>query len=260
MPTYKLSVELSNGSTIDAGEFTVNDGQDAQDPNFSTSVETLAAGSSATVTLSGTYPDLNLHFGIPRGINGTDGQDADNPNFTASASTLAEGSSATVSLSGTYPNLALAFGIPRGNTGATGPTGPTGPSGITTMYKHSVLLIFSGLSGEQYEYNVTTGSNTTSSVSGATCQTIIEFYDLNSEGVTDSNYLTRLVNGTYHTFYQSTPTSNYTINGMIQKTANALSIYLETGLHVSSAGILTNRYYTAFTSVMISDSVTELSE
>ena len=49
-------------------------GQNAVNPNFSIgTVTTLDAGSQATVTLTGTYPNLVLNFGIPRGADGSGG-------------------------------------------------------------------------------------------------------------------------------------------------------------------------------------------
>ena len=49
-------------------------GQNAVNPNFSIgTVTTLDAGSQATVSLTGTYPNLKLNFGIPRGADGSGG-------------------------------------------------------------------------------------------------------------------------------------------------------------------------------------------
>ena len=49
-------------------------GQNAVNPNFSIgTVTTLDAGSQATVALTGTYPNLVLSFGIPRGADGSGG-------------------------------------------------------------------------------------------------------------------------------------------------------------------------------------------
>ena len=49
-------------------------GQNAVNPNFSIgTVTTLPSGSDATVTLTGTYPNLVLNFGIPRGADGSGG-------------------------------------------------------------------------------------------------------------------------------------------------------------------------------------------
>lgn len=43
---------------------------EVQNPNFSFVVNTLAAGASATLSASGTYPDITLTFGVPSGANG----------------------------------------------------------------------------------------------------------------------------------------------------------------------------------------------
>ena len=49
-------------------------GQNAVNPNFSIgTVTTLDAGSQATVSLTGTYPNLKLNFGIPKGADGSGG-------------------------------------------------------------------------------------------------------------------------------------------------------------------------------------------
>ena len=49
-------------------------GQNAVNPNFSIgTVTTLDAGSRATVSLTGTYPNLKLNFGIPKGADGSGG-------------------------------------------------------------------------------------------------------------------------------------------------------------------------------------------
>ena len=49
-------------------------GQNAVNPNFTIgTVTALPSGSDATVTLTGTYPNLILSFGIPRGADGSGG-------------------------------------------------------------------------------------------------------------------------------------------------------------------------------------------
>ena len=49
-------------------------GQNAVNPNFSIgTVTTLPSDSDATVTLTGTYPNLVLNFGIPKGADGSSG-------------------------------------------------------------------------------------------------------------------------------------------------------------------------------------------
>lgn len=49
------------------------DGVSPATPAFTASATTLAAGSAATATVSGTYPNLTLALGIPRGADGTGG-------------------------------------------------------------------------------------------------------------------------------------------------------------------------------------------
>ena len=50
------------------------DGTNAINPTFTIgTVTTLPSGSDATVTLTGTYPNLVLNFGIPRGADGSGG-------------------------------------------------------------------------------------------------------------------------------------------------------------------------------------------
>ena len=50
------------------------DGANAVNPNFTIgTVTTLPSSSDATVTLTGTYPNLVLNFGIPRGADGSGG-------------------------------------------------------------------------------------------------------------------------------------------------------------------------------------------
>jgi hypothetical protein len=69
--------ELSFG--IPAGEPGEN-GDAGPAPTFTVdSVTTLAAGSSATVEVTGTSPDLHLTFGIPQGENGDDGTGSEVP-------------------------------------------------------------------------------------------------------------------------------------------------------------------------------------
>lgn len=93
-------------------------------------VSTLAAGSNATATLTGTAPDYTLAFGIPAGATGAQGDPGPTTNLTiGSVTTGAEGSSAAATISGTAPDLTLDLTIPVGATGATGATGSTGATG-----------------------------------------------------------------------------------------------------------------------------------
>ena len=64
------------GDKGDKGETGANgrDGANAINPTFTIgTVTTLPSGSDATVTLTGTYPNLVLNFGIPRGADGSGG-------------------------------------------------------------------------------------------------------------------------------------------------------------------------------------------
>ena len=61
------------GDTGDKGD-AGDKGADAINPRFTIgTVTTLPSGSDATVTLTGTYPNLVLNFGIPRGADGSGG-------------------------------------------------------------------------------------------------------------------------------------------------------------------------------------------
>ena len=67
------------GETGDKGNTGANgrDGANAVNPSFTIgTVTTLPSGSDATVTLTETYPNLVLNFGIPRGADGSSGGSA----------------------------------------------------------------------------------------------------------------------------------------------------------------------------------------
>ena len=90
-------------------------GQDAADPVFTASVTSSGPGVTPAVTLTGTYPALDLGFALR---DGQAGADATDPVFTASL--VASGTSVTpaVVLTGTYPNLNLGISLQSGATGA----------------------------------------------------------------------------------------------------------------------------------------------
>jgi hypothetical protein len=83
-PAGPTGPQGSTGATGAAG----SNGTNAANPNFSPTASGLPSGSNPTVTLTGTYPNLNLAYGIPAGANGSTG--------------------------------------PQGPTGSTGPSGPAG--------------------------------------------------------------------------------------------------------------------------------------
>lgn len=107
------------------------DGKDGQSPNLSIgTVNTGAAGSQVSATITGEYPNLMLNLVIPRGFDGEDGQDGqsgkdgsdgkDGQSINLSIGTVttgAAGSQASASLTGTFPNVKLNLTIPKGDTG-----------------------------------------------------------------------------------------------------------------------------------------------
>jgi len=103
---------------------------------------TLAPGSNATVSNSGTSSAAVFNFGIPSGNTGATGSTGAQGNTGAAGAaatiavgttnTLSPGSSATVTNSGTSSAAIFSFGIPQGLTGAQGPTGPPGGASANT--------------------------------------------------------------------------------------------------------------------------------
>lgn len=82
-------------------------------------VTTLAAGSPATVTNSGTDQAVVLNFGIPKGADGTGGGGGDIDFSIGTVTTLDPGQSAYVTDVGTGGAVVLNIGIPRGANGQT---------------------------------------------------------------------------------------------------------------------------------------------
>lgn len=101
------------------------DGDDGLSPTLSTgTITTVAAGGSATASITGGPSSYLVNIGIPRGGDGSPGANAVNPNITVSASGLSAGSTPTAVLTGTYPNLNIAFGIPAGAAGSSASATP----------------------------------------------------------------------------------------------------------------------------------------
>jgi len=98
---------------------------------------TLSAGSSATVTNSGSSSAATFNFGIPQGIQGiqgVQGQSGLNCDLTiGTTTTLSAGSSATATNSGTVNNVILNLGIPQGVQGVQGQKGDKGDKGDSTV-------------------------------------------------------------------------------------------------------------------------------
>ena len=107
-------------------------------PIITITVDTLPAGSSATVTKTGSNETPNFNFGIPRGDKGEKGDTGPQgpkgdtgatgatPNISVTATTLAPGNSAAAIISGPAENPTITFGIPKGDKGDPGPKGASG--------------------------------------------------------------------------------------------------------------------------------------
>lgn len=138
---------------------TATDGTDGADGAAATiqvgTVTTLAAGSSATITNSGTTAAAVFDFGIPAGAAGTPGTDGtdgtdgvDGTNATIQIGTVttgAAGSSAAVSNSGTASAAVLDFTIPQGAAGTPGTDGSDGVDGTAATIQ--VGTVTTGASG-----------------------------------------------------------------------------------------------------------------
>lgn len=134
--TYTISLTNGQSST-----FTVTNGAQGiqgetgatgATPQITAQVTTLAAGSNATVSQTGSAEQPVLTFGIPRGntgeqgVQGIQGEKGDTgatgatPQITVQVQGLAAGSVPTVSQTGTAENPTITLGIPAGATGAQG--------------------------------------------------------------------------------------------------------------------------------------------
>ena len=115
-PSYPITVEY-NAVQLDGVAATIAVG----------TVTTGAAGSSATVTNSGTTAAAVFDFAIPRGATGATGTAA---TINAGTTTTgAAGTSASVTNSGTSSAAVFNFTVPQGIQGATGATGAQGTTG-----------------------------------------------------------------------------------------------------------------------------------
>jgi len=91
------------------------------------SVVTLAAGSSAVATITGTSPNQILSLSIPRGDAGASGSAGAagpaGPANSLTIGTVTTGATASATITGTAPNQTLSLVLPRGEKGDTGPSG-----------------------------------------------------------------------------------------------------------------------------------------
>lgn len=162
------------------------DGQDGQDGAAATisvgTTSTLPAGSSATVTNSGTSSAAVFNFGIPKGDTGdtgpagADGHDgADGAAATiavGTTTTLPAGSSATVTNSGTSSAAVFNFGIPQGNDGATSTTSGAGAPTTTTEADFVGQFYLDTTNDDMYYCSAITAQGTTPETYSYTWDTI----------------------------------------------------------------------------------------
>ena len=103
---------------------------------------TLAPGSNAQVTNSGSASAAILNFGVPAGTTGPSGTAA---TITAGTTTTGTpGTSAQVTNTGTSQAAVFNFTIPAGVAGATGPQGPPGGASANTTLAATFTMPASG--------------------------------------------------------------------------------------------------------------------
>lgn len=173
-PGTQASVVNSGTSTDAVLDFTIPKGSkgdkgDKGDTGTAATVSagtttTLPAGSSASVTNSGTSSAAIFDFSIPKGDKGDKGDTgATGSAATVSAgttTTLPEGSSASVTNSGTSSAAVFDFSIPKGDKGDKGDTGATGSAATIAVGATSTL---------------TPGSSATVTNSGTSSAAVFDF-------------------------------------------------------------------------------------
>ena len=100
------------------------------------SVTTLAAGSNATVNMTGSNNVYTIDFGIPKGAKGDTGSSGGGEgttvvNPTLNIGTVTGGAIADASITGDSPNYTLNLVLPKGEKGDTGAKGDKGADGVS---------------------------------------------------------------------------------------------------------------------------------
>ena len=146
-----VNIKGDKGDKGDKGEKgdTGTKGADGQTPNISIgTVNTGAAGTNASATITGTTPNLTLNLTIPKGDKGTNGVNGQTPKISiGTVTTGAAGSSASASISGTTPNLTLNLTIPKGDKGDKGADGTVSKTVKILSSASSVTL-----TTDEYQY------------------------------------------------------------------------------------------------------------
>lgn len=149
-----VNIKGAKGDKGDKGEKgdTGAKGADGQTPNISIgTVNTGAAGTNASATITGTTPNLTLNLTIPKGDKGSNGTNGQTPKISiGTVTTGAAGSSASASISGTTPNLTLNLTIPKGDKGDKGDTGTGGTVSKTVKKLTSSASVT--LTTDEYQY------------------------------------------------------------------------------------------------------------
>lgn len=120
-------------------------------PVITATATTLPAGSSATVTKSGTAENPTLAFGIPKGDKGDTGASAGFGTPTATIDSNVGTPSVTVTASGSDTSKVFNFAFKnlkgeKGDKGDTGTTGATGATGATPNISVSATTLSAGSS------------------------------------------------------------------------------------------------------------------
>ena len=146
-----VNIKGDKGDKGDKGEKgdTGAKGADGKTPTISIgTVDTGAAGTNASATITGTTPNLTLNLTIPKGDKGNNGVNGQTPKISiGTVTTGAAGSSASASISGTTPNLTLNLTIPKGDKGDKGAVGTVSKTVKTLTSASSVTL-----TTDEYQY------------------------------------------------------------------------------------------------------------
>ena len=169
-----LKIKNEDGTWTEVGGIR---GKDGATPNITVSATTLAAGSSATVTKSGTAENPVFTFGIPKGDKGDTGASGASYTLPQATSSILGGvtigsnisvSSGKISLSSKNVTDALGY-TPLQNAPVTSVNGQTGAVTISTTDATKVPL--NGNRGQLAGYELIGTSSTISETSADACQT-----------------------------------------------------------------------------------------
>ena len=149
-----VNIKGAKGDKGDKGEKgdTGAKGADGQTPNISIgTVNTGAAGTNVSATITGSSPNYTLNLTIPKGDKGSNGTNGQTPKISiGTVTTGAAGSSASAEITGTTPNLTLNLTIPKGDKGDKGDKGAVGTVSKTVKTLTSASSVT--LTTDEYQY------------------------------------------------------------------------------------------------------------